>query len=213
VVAQPCQVQSIVVAPERRTLWLGVGAAPVGEGRWLQVDWSWTGTSGAWQVDAPPPSNLGITITEAGTRPRSPASDAVARALAIDQAGHDTEAMATELERALALAPSDPSLHLALLWLSLRRGSWSRALDHAAAGLALETLPYRRAQLLLWGARAALAAGDAARARAYRTELASLRGDGVPFLQAFATRDATKPTAAFRRKPVIHLALLEASYA
>lgn len=212
VVAQPCQVQSIVVTPDTRTLWLGVGAAPVGEGGWLEVQWDWSGAAGAWQIDAAPPAALGITVTAAGTRPRSPASDAVARAVAIDQERHDTDAMTTELEAAVTLAPTDPSLHLALLWLSLRREQWSKALAHATAGLAHETLPYRRAQLLLWGARAATVAADPARALAWRTELAALRGDGVPFLQAFGEKDAAKPVAAFRRKPVVHLTLLEASY-
>ncbi len=212
VVAQPCQVQSIVVSPATRTLWLDAAAAPVGEGRWHEVHFSWDGVGGAWEIGAPPPAGLGVTIADAGARPRSPASDHVARAIAIDQQHHDTEAMAVELERALAAAPGDPSLHLAMLWLSLRRGSFARAIDHATSALTRETLAYRRAQLLLWGARAAVVAGNPSLASQWRTELASLRGDGVSYLQAFGKKDERKPADAFRRKPVIHLTLLEASY-
>ncbi len=212
VVAQPCQVQSIVVAPESRTLWLGVGAAPVGEGAWLRVGWDWDGATGAWELGAPMPAGFGVTVADAGSLPRSPASDAVARALTIEHRGHDTAAMAAELDRAIAEAPADPSLRLAQLWLELRRDAWPRAVEHASAGLGHETLPYRRAQLLLWGARAAMAAGNQPRAVEWRAELAALRGEGVPHLQAFGRRDETKAPRAFRRRPTASLALLEASY-
>ena len=120
--------------------------------------------------------------------------------------------MAAALERAIAAAPADPSLRLAQLWLELRRGAWARAVEHAVTGLAHETLPYRRAQLLLWGARAAIASGDPVRARGWRVELAMLSGDGVPFLQELGRKDEPKPVSAFQRKPTMHLTLLEASY-
>ncbi|HUQ05883.1 MAG TPA: C45 family autoproteolytic acyltransferase/hydrolase [Kofleriaceae bacterium] len=214
IVAQPCQVQSIVVAPDARTLWLGVGAAPVGEGRWMKVGWSWDGTSGAWELGAPVPAGIGITVDDDGGITRAPASDHVARAIGLEQLHHDTEQTAAELDRAIELAPRDPSLRLAQLWLELRRERWARAVDHASAGLAHETLPYRRAQLLLWGARAAMAAGDGDRAVSWRRELAALDANahGVAYLQSYARRDETKPAAAFRRRPTANLTLLEAGY-
>ena len=233
IVAQPCQVQSIVVVPDQHALWLGTGAAPVGEGRWQRLGWDWDGGTGAWEPGErerasigerailpvaprfsgqPAPAGFGVTLDDAGTLPRSPASDHVAQALAIDQATHDGEAMAAALERAIAAAPADPSLRLAQLWIELRRGAWARAVEHAVTGLAHETLPYRRAQLLLWGARAAIASGDPVRARSWRAELATLSGDGVPFLQELGKKDEPKPASAFQRKPTMHLTLLEASY-
>ena len=214
IVAQPCQVQSIVVAPDARTLWLGTGAAPVGEGRWVKVGWSWDGAGGAWELGQPVPAGIGITVDDDGAIARSPASDHVARAVAIEQLHHDTEQTAAELERAIELAPDDPSLRLAQLWLELRRERWGRAVEHAVAGLARETLPYRRAQLLLWGARAAMAAGDPSRAAAWRADLAALPAGahGVAYLQTYGRRDEAKPAAAFRRRPTANLTLLEAGY-
>jgi hypothetical protein len=55
------------------------------------------------------------------------------------------------------------------------------------AGLELETEPYRRGQLLLWGARAA-DARDPSLARRWRDELERLSGDGVDELRAAAAR-------------------------
>jgi hypothetical protein len=211
VVNQPSQVQSIVVAPDQRRLWLGTGAAPVGEGRWQAITWDWAGT-GAWELGQPVPAGLGVTLEDAGGFARHGASDAVAQALAIDQTTHDGQAMTAEIERAIAASPDDPSLRLAMTWLELRRRGWSQATAQAARGLARETLPYRRGQLLLWGARAAIAAGDPTRAATWRGELATLRGDGVPFLQQLAARDEHKPPTAFHRPPTIHLQLLDASY-
>jgi hypothetical protein len=213
IVAQPCQVQSIVVAPDARTLWLGVGAAPVGEGRWLRVGWNWDGAGGSWELGQPVPAGIGITVDDDGIIARAPASDAVARAIAVEQLRHDTDATAAELEKAIELAPGDPSLRLAQLWLELRRGRWARAIEHATVGLTRETLPYRRAQLLLWGSRAALAADDPAKARAWRTELLAMPAtDSVAYLQAYARRDEPKPASAFRRRPTANLTLLEAGY-
>jgi hypothetical protein len=54
---------------------------------------------------------------------------------------------------------------------------------HVHAGLAHETQPYRRAQLLLWGARANEQADPTLAARWYG-ELDALRGDGVDDLRA-----------------------------
>ena len=210
IVAQPCQVQSIVVAPDANALWLGVGAAPVGEGRWLKVGWDWSGRPGAWELGAPPPAGLGVTVDDGGALPRAPASDAVATALAIEQSTHDHAATAAALDRAIAAAPTDPSLRLAQLWAEMRRGEWARAADQAAAGLDHERLPYRRGQLLLWGSRAAVAAGQDARARIWRAELATLRGAGVAYLQAQGMRDETRPARQFLRRPSLNLFMLDA---
>ena len=213
IVAQPCQVQSIVVAPDQRALWLGTGAAPVGDGRGLRVGWDWTGGTGAWELGQPVPAGIGVTVADDGALARAPASDAVARAIAVEQLHHDTDTTAAEIERAIAAAPTDPSLRRAQLWLELRRSRWARAVEHAEVGLRHESVPYRRAQLLLWGARAAMAADEPARARAWRGELAALDDvQGVGYLQAYGKRDEGKPVSAFRRRPTANLTLLEAGY-
>ncbi len=211
VVAQAAQVQSAVVEAGSQTLWLGVGAAPVGEGRWLRVQWDWDGAPGAWQIDQAAPAGLGVTVDESFTLPRHPAADAVARAQIVEHEHHDTDATAAALAEAIALAPADPSLRLAMTWIELRRGRWSAALAAATAGLELERLPYRRAQLLLWGARAAIAAGQPERALSWRTELAGLRGVPIEALQAEARRDVARGPRAARKKPVVNLVMHDAT--
>jgi len=91
------------------------------------------------------------------------------------------------IDRAVAAAPEDPSLRLAATWLALEAGAADRAISHARAGLAHETEPYRRGQLLLWGARAADRCEEKL-ARRWRDELAALHGDGVGELQAQTRR-------------------------
>jgi hypothetical protein len=103
------------------------------------------------------------------------------------EASHDAAAAGAAIERAIELEPEDPSLRLAAAWLALEAGSIDPAIAHVRAGLLLETEPYRRGQLLAWGARAA-DARDAALARRWRDELDRLDGDGVPELRRAARR-------------------------
>lgn len=77
-----------------------------------------------------------------------------------------------------------------------------RALVHVHAGLAHETEPYRRGQLLRWGARAA-DRRDVALARPWRDELATLGGEGVDELRAQARRR-------HRGVPRVNLIMLDA---
>jgi hypothetical protein len=93
----------------------------------------------------------------------------------------------------------------------MRAGDLGGAADEAAAGLAHERTPYARGQLLLWGARAAAAAGDVIQAETWRRELAMLPGEGVAELQAEARSDQRRSAAVWRRKkPHANLFLLDA---
>lgn len=212
VVAQPCQVHSVVVEPAHNRVTLGAAAAPVGDGAWTTLTIDWDGVPGAWELGAAIPAAAGIAVTPGPSRPRAPATDAVARAMAVEQSTHDVDAIAAALTEAIALAPADPSLRLAMLWTELGRGQWRAARAHAEAGLALETLPFRRAQLLLWGARAAAAADDAPQARAWRAALAATADPDSAAPRAEAARDAGEAPRRFRRRPRANLLLLEATY-
>jgi hypothetical protein len=209
VLSQVCTVHSVVVEPERQVLALGIGPAPTSEGPWLQLRWSWDGPVGAWELGDPTPG-IEIAALETGIR-RGPAADDMAAALAAQQRGDDDALIVASLERATDAAPDDPSLRLALTWMRMRAGDLGGAADEAAAGLAHERTPYARGQLLLWGARAAAAAGDAIQAETWRRELAMLPGEGVAELQAEARSDQRRSAAVWRRKkPHANLFLLDA---
>jgi hypothetical protein len=184
VLAQPLNVHCVVVTPALRRAQLGVDRAPCCEGAWAEVAWTWDGPTGGWGADAPAASGFAARALGGFVAPHSDASRHVHAAIRAYEADHDVETARAALERAITAAPDDPSLRLAAAWLAHEAGDRARAVIHVHAGLAHEREPYRRGQLLLWGARAA----DRTLARRWRDELAALTGDGVAELQAAARR-------------------------
>ena len=63
VVAQPCQVHSVVVEPEHDRVTLGAAAAPVGDGAWTTLTIGWDGVPGAWELGAAIPAAAGVAVT------------------------------------------------------------------------------------------------------------------------------------------------------
>jgi hypothetical protein len=212
VLAQPCNVHTVVVEPASRSLVMGVGPAPVCDGPFVRVQWDWDGPVGSWE-----PGKLdgaaGLTVTPVDVPGcvRSEAAAHVVAAMREEQSSHDMHATSAALERAVAAAPDDPSLRLAAAWIHLKRGDAGRALAHVRAGLVRETLPYRRGQLLLWGARAAIAARDIESATAWWDELDRLTGPDVDELRARGRSDRGKPKKWRSRRPDVQLFMLDAS--
>jgi len=196
ILAQATNVHCAVVTPIRREALVGVDHAPACEGMWAELAWAWDGPVGAWELTAP-----GIT-----TRPRADiaaphdaATTAIYEAAQAYDNHHDVKATLAALERAVAADPDDPSLRLPAAWLAHEAGMRDRAVIHVHAGLATETEPYRRGQLLLWGARAAKRL-DPALARRWNDELARL---GIAELTAASKRS-------FRGKPHVNLMMADA---
>jgi hypothetical protein len=242
VLAQPSNVHTVVVEPEANALVLGVGPAPVCDGPFVRVRFDWDGPVGAWEVTEPArePSasggrgGAGVASTTGAPGARSSIHDLpvgltveplevpqvarrevtrhVGAAMAVEQSTHDQDAIAAALERAIALAPDDPTLRLAAACAHMARGDAGRALASVRAGLLRETVPYRRGQLLLWGARAALAARDAEAAQAMWDELDRLSGpaDELDELRARSRSDRRKPRQWRRRRPDPRLFMLDA---
>jgi len=214
VLAQGCNVHAVVVEPATRSLLLAIGPAPTVDGPFVRVRWDWDGPVGAWEVD--PDGYLhgvaGIEVTpvEVPGATRTVAAREVAIAIREEQSTHDPRAIAAALERAIAAAPEDPSLRLAATWTHLRRGDAGRALASARAGLLRESLPYRRGQLLLWGARAAISARDDESATAFWDELDRLPGADVEELRTAARADRLRPRRWRTRKPDAHLFMMDA---
>src|SRR5256885_8381566 len=141
-------------------LLVGIDRAPSCEGTWAELAWDWDAPAEAWHV------------AERGdlAAPHDAATRHVHTAARVYESAHDVPAARAAIERAVAADPDDPSLRQAAAWLALEDGAPDRAVIHTHAGLARETDPYRRAQLLLWGSRAARAI-DPPMARRWADEL------------------------------------------
>ena len=196
--AQPTNVHCAVVTPGLRRAIVGVDHAPSCEGAWADLAWAWEGPIGAWET-----SGHGFTTRTRRdiAAPHDAATTAVYEAAQAYDNHHDVAATFAALERAVAADPDDPSLRLAAAWLALEPSTpmTARALVHVHAGLATETEPYRRGQLLLWGARAAKRL-DPALARRWTEELDRL---GISELTIAAKRS-------FRGRPYVNLMMADA---
>lgn len=203
ILAQPLNVHCVVVAPAQRRAHVGVDRAPCCEGTWTQLDWTWDGPTGGWDLRADAAAaGFSVAPLPDFVPPHDAATCHVRDAARAYETDHDTVAARAAIDRAIACDPDDPSLRLAATWLALEAGAADRAVIHAHAGLATETDSYRRGQLLLWGARAADRT-DRALARRWRDELAQLRGEGLDELRTQARRR-------FRGRPRANLMMADA---
>jgi hypothetical protein len=190
ILAQPLNVHCVVVKPLAREAWVGTDRAPSCEGTWTQLGWQWDGPQGGWEQ----PSAHGFSTTQLPefVAPHDAAQPHVQEAIRAYETSHDVATARAAIDRAIAIAPDDPSLRLAGAWLALESGAPDSALVHIHAGLSTETEPYRRGQLLVWGAHAAEKL-DPALARRWRDELQGLHGEGVEELRVHARRRGSRP--------------------
>jgi hypothetical protein len=195
VVAQPCTVKSIIAEPEEGAIRVSVGEAPTSRGPYVRLPWQWDGPVEVIEVDEP-------AVAERVDRVER-ARALFAEANRISVTTHDDDAVMAAVEGAATLCPEDPAYRfLAGVW-RYRQGWPASAEAHLEAALANEAVPYRRAQILLWGARAAEAVGKSDRARALRAELLSMEGEELSEHQRAARRDGERPFA--RRGSDIHI--------
>lgn len=193
IIAQPTNVHCAVIAPARLRALVGVDRAPCCEGRWADVTWTWDGPTGSWELGSSPDTS-GFSARERidVAAPHDAATVHVHEATRVYEGSHDVLAARSALDRAIGGDPTDPSLRLAAAWLALEDDDPASAVAHVHTGLAHETESHRRAQLLLWGARAA-ATGDRLLAEQWQDELASLTGPHVGALQAVARDPHARP--------------------
>ena len=181
--AQPLNVHAVVVAPSARRAWVGVDRAPSCEGTWADVGWSWEGPQGGWELGATDGSGFTAESLSSFVAAHDAATRHIHDAVRSYEGAHDVAAARAAIERAVVAAPDDPSIRLIAAWLALEDKAPDRAVIHVHAGLSLETEPYRRGQLLLWGSRAA-AKLDPSLSRRWNSELGILTGDGVDELRS-----------------------------
>jgi len=193
ILSQPITVMSMVSEPEERQIRISVGAAPTGWGPYVTVPWRWDSPADGEPVTTPDDAACEILRRSPFETPEETrAYEHYVEATRLGGDGRRQEAL-EEMERAVVLAPSDPSYRLVAGLLHLQRLDASRALEHLERGLAHERVPFRRGQILLWASRAADHGGRPERATELRQKLQALDAPYLaPFCQA-AEAEARRP--------------------
>ncbi|HUS27448.1 MAG TPA: carcinine hydrolase/isopenicillin-N N-acyltransferase family protein, partial [Kofleriaceae bacterium] len=209
--AQPTNVHCAVVSPSKLRAYVGVDRAPTCEGTWAELSWTWDGPTGGWDSSelASPPAGAAASAAGFDVRvrddlaaPQDEATRHIHDAARAYESRHDVRAARAAIERAVAVAPDDPSLRLTAAWLALEEGIADRAVIHVHAGLAKERDTYRRGQLLLWGSRAARTIDPALSTR-WTDELARLAGPDVEELKTASRKK-------YRGKPHVNFMMADA---
>lgn len=200
--AQPTNVHCAVVMPSKRRALVGVDQAPCCEGKWADVAWSWDGPAGGWESTSLGESGFTAALRDDLVAPQDEATRHLHDAARAYETSHDLPATRAAIERAIEAAPDDPSLRLGAAWLAMEGGDLAHAVRQVERGLRQETEPYRRGQLLLWGARAARSV-DPAQSIRWSDELARLSGPHVDELKAAARRR-------YRGRPHVNLLMADA---
>lgn len=187
ILSQPTNVHAVVIAAAAHRAWVGVDEAPCCEGTFAELTWEWDGPTGGWELGAEAGSGFTAQTVAGFVEPHDAATRHVRDGVRAYEHDHDIPAARAAIERAVGVDPEDPSLRLAAAWLALETGAPDRAVIHVHAGLAGETEPYRRGQLLSCGARAA-DRHDPELAKRWHDELSRLPGEGLDELRARARR-------------------------
>ncbi len=205
-VASPCTVKSIVADALEGVVRVSVGAAPVSRGPYVDVTWDWAGPTGVTVIE-PEPSGAAVG-GEVSSDATGAAFDCFVEALRLEVTTHDHHAVLAQLERAVARAPMDPSYRFVAGTLHLQHGHAGRALAHFEAGVATETIEFRRGQLLYWGAQAAAELGLRERRTEWLSAVIALRHEALVRLRERAREQLAG--APHRRPSGVNLVMSDA---
>lgn len=182
-ISSPLTVQSVVVMPEAGAVQVAAGRAPTARGPWTTVPFAWGEAVGVVEHSVPLPAE---------TDALAPARAAYVEAARLDLEGGTAAALRGQLAAAASAAPREPHLQFLGALAALGARDLPTAQERLHRGLAVETAPYRRAQLLRWAARVEAAQGSRGAARALRAEALQL-GPGAAALRPALRRDARWP--------------------
>ncbi|MCA9523638.1 MAG: hypothetical protein KC609_21830 [Myxococcales bacterium] len=217
VLAQAVNVHAVVIEPESERVRVAVGTTPSSWGPYLSVPFDWDAPTGAEELRTGPAdggdAERGPTIHapnfDNGDTGRAYAH--FREALRLVTADADLPGARAQIERAALLAPDDPTYRFLAGAMQLQHGEFARALSHFEHGLRVEEHPFYRGNMLLWGSRAASAAGFPARAAVLREELAATSDELLAEHRRAATREGRLPLAAEKlRKTVVNFLLVDA---
>lgn len=198
-IASPLTVQSVVVEPEQGRVRVASGRAPTARGPWTVVPWAWDGPAGVVATEevavAAPVSGLDRATAD------------YTEAVRLDVDGAPAARMRARLHAAAAAAPREPQLQFLGALAALNDGDLDLAEDRLERGISVQTVPWRRAQLLRWSARVAEARGHLAGARERRSQVDEL-GHGARHVREEVAADRRRPSTAASLRRVVPDTLL-----
>lgn len=201
-IASPLTVQSVVIEPEAGQVRVAAGRAPVAEGPWETIPWSWDDAPGIREV-----REVALPTPET---PLEHARAAYVEAARIDIQGAPAADVHVHIHAAANAAPREPQLQFLGALVSLTERDLATAEVRLDRGLAVESVPYRRAQLHRWAAKVAEARKRPEHARQHRDRVTALGVEAGP-VRAQIDQDRRRPaTAATLSRVVPDLLLVDA---
>jgi len=195
-------VKSVVLEPQSGSVRMGIGPAPTGIGRWVDVPHSWDGPTG--RVSAPADAAGSLAESSLTDEARRAAVFHYTTATRRHLGGESPQRVRDALERAVQAAPTEPNLRFIAAMFAVAGGELGVADTHLQAATAREHGVFRRAQQLLWHGRVLAANGRRDEARSRWRELQELpERDGLEPLRRSAKKESRRPMSRLRLRTVI----------
>ncbi|MCX7632176.1 MAG: C45 family autoproteolytic acyltransferase/hydrolase [Turneriella sp.] len=187
-IAHIMSVQSVVFKLRSGVIAVSVGETPTGWGPYIEHKLDWSG--GPVTVVEPATEKLFSYECKYAHGQGLEAYRALKQAYLGDLYGENLDLVRSWLKKALSLAPEDSSLHFASGILSLEAGDIKQGFESLLHAATLEESPYRKAQALLWAARAAAALNKKNDASMLRAQIGQLEHHNLAALRRAAAKDS-----------------------
>ncbi|MFZ5629184.1 MAG: C45 family autoproteolytic acyltransferase/hydrolase [Spirochaetota bacterium] len=183
-------VQSVVFKLQSGLISLSVGEAPTGWGPYINHEINWSGD--ALRIVDPAKEQLSAVTASYGSGQALEAYRRFQNAFLADFNCGSLDEVRADLSKASAFAVEDGSLKFVEGVFALEARETERAYRHLMEAVQLEKGPYRKAQALIWAARAAAASGKTAEAASLRREIFALSHHNLAEFKRLAERDANQ---------------------
>ena len=183
-------VQSVVFKLQSGLISLSLGEAPTGWGPYYNHQINWSGDA-LKRID-PAKQELSAVTARYASGEALTAYRHFQQAYLTDFQCGSLEDVRGSLAKASAIVRDDSSLMFVEGALALEARDADAAYHHLVQAVQHETSPYRRAQSLLWAARAAAASGRGSEAASLRKEIFSLSHHNIAHFKQQAAKDANQ---------------------
>ncbi|AFM11712.1 C45 family autoproteolytic acyltransferase/hydolase [Turneriella parva] len=183
-------VQSVVFKLQSGIVSLSLGEAPTGWGPYYNHEINWSGD--ALKLVDPAKQKLSAVTAHYASGEALAAYRHFQRAFLTDFQCGPLEQVREHVAQASAYASEDSSLKFVEGALALEAREADVAYRHLVQAAQRETSPYRKAQALLWAARAAAASGRGSEAASLRKEVFVLSHHNIAHFKQAAAKDANQ---------------------